>query len=113
LRSIKTVGSTDGNLIAALSSEIKKEYAAGNKVTYDLIRDNMPISMPGIFNKMVSSLASVLTQRCIRIKFPGSMDVLAPSNKIYKLYADHLLSYHKGNVDNLPNISLIDERGIL
>ena len=61
LRSIKTVGSSDGNLIAALSSEIKKEYASGNKVTYDLIRNNMPISMSAIFDKMVSSLASVLT----------------------------------------------------
>lgn len=113
LRSIKTVGSTDGNLIAALSSEIKKEYAKGNKVTYDLIRDNMPISMPAIFNKMVSSLASVLTQRCVRIKFPGSMNVLAPSNKIYKIYADHLLSYHGNDVDKLPNISLRDASGKL
>lgn len=113
LRSIRTVGSTDGNLIAALSSEIKKEYAEGNKVTYDLIRNNMPISMPAIFSKMVSQLASVLTQRCVRIKFPGSMNVLAPSNKIYKIYADHLLSYHGGSVDHLPNISLKDETGKL
>jgi hypothetical protein len=73
----------------------------------------MPISMPAIFNKMVSSLASVLTQRCVRIKFPGSMNVLAPSNKIYKIYADHLLSYHGNDVDKLPNISLRDASGKL
>ena len=113
LRSINTIGSTDGNLIAALSSEIKKAHAEGNKVLYNIIKDNMPISMPAIFQKMVSSIASVLTQRCIRIKFPGSMCVLAPSNKIYKIYADHLLSYHKGKKDLLPNISLIDEFGRL
>jgi hypothetical protein len=41
------------------------------------------------------------------------MNVLAPSNKIYKLYADHLLSYHKGRIDHLENISLKDESGKL
>lgn len=113
LRSIRTIGSTDGNLIAAISTQIKEEYAKGNKVTYDLINKHMPISNPAIFKKMVSSIASVLTQRCIRIKFPGSMNVLAPSNKIYKLYADHLLSYYKGRINHLENISLKDESGKL
>lgn len=101
LRSIKTVGSTDGNLIAALSSTIISEYSKGNKVTYDLIRNNMPISNPATFNKMISSLASILTKRCVRIPFPGSLSVLSPSNRIYKLYRNHLLSHYNGDLSML------------
>lgn len=110
LDSIKTVGSSDGNLITALSQTIMQEYQRGNKVTYDLIRDNMPISNPATFNKMISSIAAALTKKCIRIPFPGSMDVLAPSNRLYLLYNDHLLSYYRGKVEDL-GYKLINNTG--
>ena len=63
LQSIKTVGSGDGSLISALSSNIMTAYAKGDKITYELIRENMPISNPATFGKMISSLASVITKK--------------------------------------------------
>ena len=102
VQAVKTVSSTDGNLITALSNEIMKQYEQGGEVSYDLIRENMPMSNSGTFGKMVSQLASLLTKKCIRIKFPGSMDVLVPSNKIYKLYDGHLLSHYKGDLSRVP-----------
>lgn len=101
LQSIKTVGSGDGSLISALSSNIMTAYAKGDKITYELIRENMPISNPATFGKMISSLASVITKKCVRIKFPGSLSVLSPSNRIYKIYNGHLLSHYGGKLPNL------------
>ena len=69
----------------SLHGNFDNEYSKGNKVTYDLIRNNMPISNPATFSKMISSLASILTKRCVRIPFPGSLSVLSPSNRIYKI----------------------------
>jgi hypothetical protein len=112
VRAIRTTSSTDGNLINALSRTIQDEYDKGNKVTYDLIRENMPMSNSGTFGKMVSQFASLLTKQCVRIKFPGSMDVLVPSNRIYKLYNGRLLSHYKGVLtgikeygENLPSVT--------
>lgn len=102
LKAVKTTSDTDGNLIAALSKAILDKYNSGGKVEYDLIRENMPMSNSGTFNKMVSQFAALLTNKAIKIKFPGTMSVMVPSNKIYRLYADHLLSHYDGSLDSVP-----------
>jgi hypothetical protein len=50
---------------------------------------------------MISKLASGLTKRCIRVKFPGSMDVMSPSNSIYRLYDGKMLSEYNGDLTAL------------
>lgn len=101
LESIKTSKETDGDLFAALATTVKKKYQSGDKITYELIRKTFPISNPAIFEKIISQMASVITKACVRIKFPGTLSVLSPSNGLYKLYNGKLLSYYNGQVPEL------------
>lgn len=76
---------------------------------YEDIQSTLPIDNPILLKNIMSKLASTLVKTSIRLKFPGTMDVLSPSNGIYKLYDDRLLSYYEGtSVKDLPNRQVTD-----
>jgi hypothetical protein len=51
----------------------------------------------------MSKIASGLVKSCVKIKFPGTMDVLSPSNGIYRLYNGRMLSHYHGRMKDLYN----------
>ena len=107
---VKALASNDvlqeGDLMGALLNTISDMYKEGS-ITSQEVLDSFPFDHPQILNNAVSKISSFLTSSAIKIKFPGSMSVLCPSNKIYKLFRDSLsdqykdLVHFKGNVDNL------------
>lgn len=95
--------STEGNLIQAITKQLQDAYKGAGKIEAQQILDNFPLDNPQVLSKSVSQISSYLTKKTVRIKFPGSMDVLNPSNKIYMLYDGKPLSFYEGKVDHLAN----------
>lgn len=93
--------STEGNLIQAITKQIQDSYKGAGRIMPQEILDNFPLDNPQVLTKSVSQISSYLTKKTVRIKFPGSMDVLNPSNRIYLLYDGRPLSFYNGDVSNL------------
>lgn len=93
--------STEGNLIQAITKQIQDSYKGAGKIIPQEILDNFPLDNPQVLSKAVSQISSYLTKKTVRIKFPGSMDVLNPSNRIYLLFDGKPLSYYNGDVSSL------------
>lgn len=89
LKSILGTSETGGDLLSALVLQLKD--AERNGQDFEIIKHKLPISDPYILNKIVSNIASTFGKMGIRIPFPGSMNVLVPSDGIYKLRGGKLL----------------------
>ena len=93
--------SEEGDLKGALLSTITKEYTSNKGNRADLLK-SFPLDHPIILGNAISKISSYLTRKAIKLKFPGSMQVLCPSNGIYRLYNDKMLSaYWKEDVKTL------------
>ena len=79
-----------GSMLEALLYNIRTD---NGDISVEQLAKNFSISNPSVFGKIISSIASLFTQNGIRIKFPGSMDVLTPSDGIYKLYGGKLVQF--------------------
>ena len=79
-----------GSMLEALLYNIRTDKGDIDKKQ---LIEKFSISNPSVFGKITSSIASLFTQNGIRIKFPGSMDVLTPSDGIYKLYGGKLIQF--------------------
>jgi len=64
---------------------------------YDVIRSKLPVSDPAIMHKFISNINATMTKAGIRIPMQGIMDVLVPSDGIYKI--------HGGKIRNIANTS--------
>lgn len=82
-----------------IAENIQKKLSANPN--YKLATANLPISDRTIFRKVLSTVSSYLTNHAIKIKSPGILSVLCPSQDIFKLYADRKLE----SFDN-PEIEL-------
>ena len=113
LKSIIGTSETDGDLLSSIVIQLNKQDRTGHD--YDIIRHKLPISDPAILNKLISNFSSLMTKAGVRIQFPGSMNVLVPSDGIYKIHGGklrtiaHTQRYREGN--NL--ISNIEEEAEL
>ena len=90
LKSIIGTSETDGDLLSSIVVQLNKQDRTGHD--YDVIRHRLPISDPAILNKLISNFSSLMTKAGVRIQFPGSMNVLVPSDGIYKIHAGKLRS---------------------
>ena len=90
LKSIIGTSETDGDLLSSIVVQLNKQDRTGHD--YDIIRHRLPISDPAILNKLISNFSSLMTKAGVRIQFPGSMNVLVPSDGIYKIHAGKLRS---------------------
>lgn len=101
-KTIRSADLDDGTLIAALTFQARKalEEKAGN-LNYTEIVKYIPIDDLGLLRGHMSKIASQLVKSCIKVKFPGSMDVLSPSNGRFLLYDGKLMSQYKGDLRSL------------
>ena len=103
LKALGGTTETDGDLLTALIKGLDLNKRDGQD--YKIIRDNLPISDPQVLNKIVSNFNSLLTKSGIRMKFQGTMDVLSPSDGIFRLYGGRLL--------HIPNTQRYGDKGDL
>ena len=94
---LKKASATDGALFEQIEFNLAP-IIESNNVTLDTVQDELLIDHPSIFNKLMSNIAASLTNKCVRLEFPGQMCVLNPSNRLTKIYNGHLRSYYKGNL---------------
>lgn len=90
INTLKHTSATDGNALMAISNAIKAEASKASS-KYSLILGKLPISNPSVFNQLMSQIASGLSKAAIKLKPPGVMCVLVPSDGIIKLYDGDLL----------------------
>ena len=88
LKSIIGTSETDGDLLSSIVIQLNKQDRTGHD--YDVIKHRLPISDPAILNKLISNFSSLMTKAGVRIQFPGSMNVLVPSDGIYKIHGGKL-----------------------
>lgn len=88
LKSIIGTSETDGDLLSSIVVQLNKQDRTGHD--YDVIRHRLPISDPAILNKLISNFSSLMTKAGVRIQFPGGMNVLVPSDGIYKIHGGKL-----------------------
>ena len=89
VKGLARLSDREGNLVEAVAETIIAEANSGKKITYKELKDKVPFSHPAIFNSLVSMISSALTKQGIKIKFPGSLAVLNPSNRIWQFHGDH------------------------
>lgn len=90
VKSIQNSTSRDGNLMQAVMDTLIEDSRAGKLITYKNVEGTIPYSNPSVFNGIFSSISATLTKAAIRLKFNGSLAVLNPSHKIWKLYGDRM-----------------------
>lgn len=91
LKSIVGTSETDGDLLASIVIQLNKQEKNGHD--YDIIKHRLPISDPAILNKLISNFSSLMTKAGVRIQFPGSMNVLVPSDGLYRIHGGKLRTF--------------------
>lgn len=91
LKSIVGTSETDGDLLASIVIQLNKQEKNGHD--YDIIKHKLPISDPAILNKLISNFSSLMTKAGVRIQFPGSMNVLVPSDGLYRIHGGKLRTF--------------------
>ena len=91
LKSIIGTSETDGDLLSSIVVQLNKQDRNGHD--YDVIKHRLPISDPAILNKLISNFSSLMTKAGVRIQFPGSMNVLVPSDGIYRIHGGKLRKF--------------------
>ena len=101
-KTIRSADLDDGTLVAALTFQARNamEHKSGN-LNYEEIMQYIPIDDLGILRSEMSKISSELVKSCIKVKFPGSMDVLSPSNGRFLLYDGKMLDQYKGNLKRM------------
>ena len=87
IKAIAGTSETDGDLLSSIVLQLKNVDLNSD---YDVIKDKLPISDPQILNKIISNFNALMTKKGIRLTFPGSMNVLVPSNGIYKIHGNRV-----------------------
>lgn len=87
----KKLMNDDGNdILHAVVTDLTQLAIKGVDLTKSDI--NLPISLPSIYNKLISTVSSSLSKIAIRIQFNGILAVLTPSHNIYKIFNGKQLS---------------------
>lgn len=110
LKSIVGTSETDGDLLASIVVQLNKQERNGHD--YDIIKHKLPISDPAILNKLISNFSSLMTKAGVRIQFPGSMNVLVPSDGIYRIHGGKLRKFASTQRYNNGNLIENDEAEI-
>lgn len=81
------------NSINAIMTNLLEKADEGKELSYsEDIKGKIPWSDPTISNKLFSIVSTTLTNLAVKMKFPGSLSVICPTDRVEKIYGDRLLS---------------------
>lgn len=79
--------------VDAILQNIYEKVEKGQTLTYvDDIKGKIAWSDPTIFNKLFTTLSTTLSNIAVKMKFPGSLSIICPTDPMIKLYGDRTLS---------------------
>lgn len=96
------------NLADCLLQQATELIREKGKVDFQTIKEIIPIDDPMFLRSLTSKISSILVSTSIKMKFPGTMDVLVPSNGFFTLYGNKMLGQYEEGIDNLPEETLND-----
>lgn len=103
----KLIHSQDDNAaLSAVMDHLIQKAQAGQRLTPDDVVGRVPFSDPSLYNKIYNDLASHLTNTAIKMKFPGSLAVICPTEKMEPMFGDRRLSAYSN-----PDLTYVDEEG--
>ena len=92
----------EGTLAEALMYQAKKAIEDKSRtLDYDTLRALLPLDDEGLLRSEMAQISSALVKSCIKVKFPGSMDVLSPSNGRFLLYDGRMEDSYEGDKSKL------------
>lgn len=110
----KLIHSQDDNaaLEAAMAHLIQKAKDGHKLIAQDVV-GKVAWSDPGLYNKIYNDLASHLTNNAIKMKFPGTLAVICPTERVEQMhgnrrldaYANPDLGYNNANGDFIRGIT--------
>ena len=79
--------------VNAILADLSEKVGKGKKLRYaEDIEGKIPWSDPTIYSQIFSLISTSLTNVAIKMKFPGSLSVICPTEGIEKMYGDRSLS---------------------
>lgn len=81
----------DNSAVEAAMVHLVEKARAGQKLEAADVMGQVPWSDPNIYNKIYNDLASHLTNSAIKMKFPGTLAVICPTEKMEQMYGDRRL----------------------
>ena len=102
----KLIHSQDDNaaLDAVFDFLIKKVETGGKIEASDLQGHPIPWSDAKLYNKVYNDLASHLTNNAIKMKFPGTLAVICPTERVERMYGNRRLNSFADPNNNLSEI---------
>ena len=79
--------------VNAILKDIQEKADKGQKITYvNDIKGKIAWSDPTIMSKLFSTLSTTLSNIAIKVKFPGSLSIICPTDPMIKLHGDRTFS---------------------
>lgn len=100
VKGLRSISDREGSLVEAVAEGIIQAAKDGQKIKFANLVGEVPFSHPAMFKQLTSIISTAFNKQGIKIKFPGTLAVLNPSNRIFKLYAGKMLrdfGYDKTN----------------
>lgn len=84
-KNMVTSTAQDGDMLRAIATDLIDKVRSGQTVTAEDAK-TIPYSDPSIFNKLVSTLSTMMTKSGIKAKMDGILSVLCPTQGIVKMF---------------------------
>ena len=79
--------------VNAIMADLLDKAQAGKKLKFATdIEGKIPWSDPTIYNKLFSIISTTLTNVAVKMKFPGSLSVICPTEGVEKIHGEYTLS---------------------
>lgn len=85
--------SNEDTAVNAIMKQLLEKAEKGKEIKFsEDIKGKIPWSDPTISNKLFSSLSTTLTNLAVKMKFAGTLSVICPTERVEKIYGEHLLT---------------------
>ena len=79
--------------VNAILKDIQEKADKGQKITYvDDIKGKIAWSDPTIMSKLFSTLSTTLSNIAVKVRFPGSLSIICPTDPMIQLHGDRTFS---------------------
>ncbi len=104
----------DNEALNAVFAHLIEKAQKGQKLTAeDLAANPIPWSDADLYNKVYNDLASHLTNNAIKMKFPGTLAVICPTERVERMYGDRRLGTFADpdkNISEILGLELYQQR---